>query len=168
MLDKILRNTMSWIVTVCAMSLVAWVFVITAYVISRLFGQGWLFVEEFTGYGLIWLAFLPLAYGLLTETHIKISIITNRIPARARSITQLINDVLALIIVAWLLYRSIDWVIRGVTQNIHSESRFFIIMWPIYLGISIGLALLTLALALKLGKRLKSGQIQEDGKVEQE
>lgn len=152
MREKFVRITTLWIATACGMFLVVWALVITAYVISRFFGQGWVFIEEFTGYGLVWIAFLPLAHALITGKHITVEVVIRRLPDKVRNKIQIVTDGIGLVIVCWLLYRGIDWVIRGVEQNIHSESRYFILMWPIYLGVPIGLSLLALALAVNFGK----------------
>lgn len=150
-IEKVVRAICRYSIVPCAVALVAWVFVFVAYIISRLFGQGWLFVEEYTGYWLVFLAYVPLAYTMVTQGHIKTDIVTSRLPGKARSILEVCTDGIALVIACCLLARSIGWVLRGVEIGSRSSTYFRTLLWPTYLPVSIGLALLILILMMKLG-----------------
>jgi len=140
-IEKVLQTISSRLVFVCAVISVGWVFVFTAYIISRFFNLGWIFVEEFTGYWLVLIAYIPLAYALMTDAHIKVEIVTNRLTQKIRSISQVCTDVIALIFVFYLLGRSIEWLIHGIEYGSRSSTALNIPLWPIYLFIPVGLAL---------------------------
>lgn len=137
---------------VCAVMLTAWAFLITAYIISRVFKLGWIFVEECTGYWLVLIAYIPLAYTLMTKTHIRIEVVFDRLPEKARSILLPCSDVIALVIASYLLGRSIEWVIYGIQYGTRSSAALNIILWPIYLLIPIGLTLFVFVFMVKIGR----------------
>ena len=149
-IEKILNTICSRAVLVCAVITIAWVFVIVAYIVSRLFNLGWMFVEEFTGYWLVLVAYIPLAYALMTDTHIKIEIITGQLPDKPRSILLVCTDVIALVLSSYLLGRSIEWLIHGIEYGTRSSAALNIVLWPIYLLIPIGLTLFTLVFMVKI------------------
>ncbi len=149
--EKIVRIICSYPVIPCAFLMVGWVFIFAAYIIGRLFGLRWMFVEEFTGYWLVFLAYIPLSYALMTETHIKIEMVSSRLPEVARSILQVCTDGIALVLTSYLVGRSIEWLIHGIEYGTRSGTIMNVLRWPIYLFIPIGLALFALMLIVKIG-----------------
>ena len=150
--EKLLQRIASVSVHICASITVVWVFVFTAYIISRYFNLGWVFVEEFTGYWLVLIAYIPLAYAFMTGAHIRIGILTNRLPQKIRMIFQLCTDWLALLFVLYLMGRSIEWLIHGIQYHSRSSAALNITLWPIYLIIPLGLALFSAMLMVKTTK----------------
>lgn len=154
-MDKIERVAYiisSRVTLVCAIISVGWVCVFTAYIISRYFDAGWLFVEEFTGYWLVLVAYMPLAYALLTDTHIRIVIVTRRLPEKARGILEVCTDVIGLVFASYLLGRSVEWLFHGVIYGTRASASSFIILWPIYLIIPVGLTLFVFAFMVKIAR----------------
>lgn len=151
-IGKIGGIVFSWATGVCAVLTVAWIFVMVIYIVGRRFGLGWLFVEEFTGYWLVIVAYIPLAYSLVTGVHITVDLVTRKLPEKTRSALKVFTDSIGLVLVGYLLWRSIGWVIRGIEYNLHSDSSFHIVLWPTYLPIPIGLFLFGLALMVQLTK----------------
>jgi len=151
-LEKILQIISSRAVLACVLITLAWVFVFAAYIISRFFNLGWLFVEEFTGYWLVLIAYVPLAYALMTDAHIRVEIVSSRLPEKARSILEVCTDTLALIIVAYLLGRSIEWLLHGIEYGTRASTASNIPLWPIYLLIPIGLTLFSLMLVVRISR----------------
>lgn len=166
--EKILRITSSRVVLACAVITLAWVFVFTAYIMSRFLNLGWMFVEEFTGYWMVLIAYMPLAYALMTDTHIRIEVMSSRLPKKARSILEVCTDTIALILVAYLLGRSIEWLLQGIEYETRSSTASNIPLWPIYLLIPIGLTLFGLMLAVKIShgvtRLMRTGGRGEEGR----
>jgi len=133
-----------------AVLLVAWVFVFAAYIIFRLFGVVWIFVEEFTGYWLVFIAFMPLSYALFTKVHVRTDIITNRLSSRVRAILQVCTECLGLVIVSFLLMRSIEWLIQSIETNLRSDTSLNIVLWPICLFIPVGFTMFGLSLLINI------------------
>ena len=153
-IEKAVHTICSYAIIPCAAALLILVFVFVIYIVGRLFNLPWLFVEEYTGYWLVFVAYIPLAYGLTTEVHIRMDIVVKRLPEKARSILQVCTEAMALFIACYLMGRSIEWVIHGVTYDLHSQTTFYTLLWPTYLPVSIGFALLALALMVKLARRV--------------
>jgi len=151
-IEKILQSISARAVLVCAVISLAWVFVFATYIISRLFRLGWTFVEELTGYWLVLVAYVPLAYALTTETHIRVDFIISRLPEKMRRVWLVCTDIFGLILVAYLLGRAIEWVIHGIQYGTRSSASLNILLWPIYSLAPLGLTLFTLMFMLKISR----------------
>jgi TRAP-type C4-dicarboxylate transport system permease small subunit len=134
----------------CAFLLVGWVFLFAAYIVARLLGAVWIFVEECTGYLLVFLAYIPLAYALMSDTHVKMDAISGRLGKTTKCIWKICTDILALLLASYLVGRSIELVIHTFGYGTRSGSILNLLMWPVYLIIPVGLALLALALTTKV------------------
>jgi C4-dicarboxylate transporter DctQ subunit len=154
--EKIIRALASYAFAPAAVSLVAWVLVITVYVIGRRFGQGWMFVEEYTGYWLVFISFMALADCLLTDGHIQIDTVTRLLSKRVRDLLQVCSESIGLVIVVYLIVRSAQWFIEAVQFGLRSGSSTNTLVWPTTLAVPIGLLLLGLALIVKLRNSIKS------------
>lgn len=133
-----------------AVLLVAWVFVFAAYIVFRLFGIVWIFVEEYTGYWLVFIAYMPLAYALFTKAHVRTDIVTSRLSTKVRGILQVCTEWIGLVIVAFLLMRSIEWLIQSIETNLRSATSLNTALWPICLFITIGLTLFGFSLLINI------------------
>ena len=151
-IEKVAHIISSRVTLVCAVISVGWVCVFAAYIISRFFEAGWLLVEEFTGYWLVLIAYMPLAYALLTDTHIRIEIVTSRLPEKVRGILEVCTDVIGLVFASYLLGRSVEWLVHGIEYGTVASASSYIILWPIYLVIPVGLALFVLVFMVKIAR----------------
>jgi len=138
----------------CAVALLAWVFVFSLYIIGRFFGVVWLFVEEYTGYWMVFITYMALAFTLIAGSHISVDIVTRRLTDKTRSILQVCTDSMGVVLVCYLLGRSIEWVIYGIRYDLYSLSSLRTPLWLTFLPVPIGLTLFALALATKLGKNV--------------
>jgi len=154
-LEKVIDRASGIAIAPCVVALVVWVFVFVVYVIGRqFFDMVWLFVEEYTGYWVVFLAYFSLAYALKSGAHIKSDLVTRRLPKRVSSILEIITGLLAIPLVVYLTWRSIGWLAYGVEREARAVSSLHTLMWPVYLFVTIGLALFALILLLKLGRNL--------------
>ncbi len=153
--QKIVRAFASYAFAPAAVSLVAWVLLITAYIVSRRFGQGWMFVEEYTGYWLVFISFMSFADCLLTEGHIQVDTVTKLLPQRIRELLQVCSESIGLVILFYLVVRSTQWFIEAAQFGLRSGSSTNTLVWPTTLAVPIGLLLLALALIVKLSDSIK-------------
>jgi TRAP-type C4-dicarboxylate transport system permease small subunit len=156
MFNKVVTSISKTLVMICAIAVLIWVLVISAYIASRMLGQSWVFAEECTGYLFVFIGYFSLAYGVITGVHVNAGVISSRIPKSASRIVQICVDIVSACIVSWLVYRSLDWVFKGIRDNVHSESALHVLMWPIYCAIPIGLTLLVLVLIIKIIQQFKT------------
>lgn len=150
-LDKVTHIATMALFAPAAVALAAWTFLFGVYIISRtIFNVNWTFVEEFTGYWLVMLAFFSLSYGLRTGVHVRIESVLGLLSRKVRSILIVITDFLALILVCYLTWRTVGWVQYGLADQPHSSFPSHLLLWPTYLLVPIGLAVLALALLLQV------------------
>lgn len=154
-LEEIIDRASAIAIAPCAVALVVWVFVFVGYIIGRqFFDMVWIFVEEYTGYWVVFLAYFSLAYGLKSRAHIKSDIVTRRLPRKARNVLELITSFLAVPLVGYLVWRSIGWFAYGFEKEARAVSSLHTLLWPIYLFVTFGLALFGLMLLLKLARNV--------------
>jgi len=146
-----LMNIISLVsVAPCVIILIAWVFLITVYVIGRkFFNFQWIFVEEFTGYIMVFITYFSQAYVLRVGGHIKTGLVFSRLTKTMQSKLELITSFLAFILIIYLVWRSTQWFSYGFDHKLLS-STLHLILWPSYLSVTIGLSLFAFELALNL------------------
>lgn len=153
--DKVVHISTTALISVCVVVLVAFTLLISVYILGRAtFNVPWLFVEEFTGYALVLLTFFALAYTLRSEGHIAIDFVVRRFSKRVQSILKVVTDCLALVLVAYLTMRGVEWFWYGVVDKVHSPHPSHVIMWPYYMLVPIGLAIFGLALLHRVYHRV--------------
>lgn len=100
------------------------------YVINRAFiGQVWLFVEEWAGLSLIAIAYLGMGYTLRRNKHIRVDILVNRFSPRVQRILEAIVGVFSIIILAFMLERSINWLGYTIENNVRSAGPMRTPLW---------------------------------------
>ena len=148
---KAMRIISLTLATPCAIALVAWVFLITSYILGRaLFNVPWLFVEEFTEFWLVVIGYFAIAYALMWGRHVVVDFVTSWLPARVRRGLRVFTSLLALPIAMYLVWRSIEWFIKGYERGIVTSSQLQIPFWPFYLVVVIGLSALSLGLFFEI------------------
>jgi TRAP-type C4-dicarboxylate transport system permease small subunit len=155
-LDKFSSFTSTILASICAVTLVFWVFLFGAFIFSRkVFDTNWQFVEEFTTYWLVMMCFFPLAYTLRTQGHISIDIVIKHFPEKVKNILRIVTGFLGLAILCYLFWYSTDWFIYGIEANVHSRFISNVILWPFFLLIPVGLFFFILELILEIWRSIK-------------
>lgn len=149
-IEKLMYIISAVTVTPCIIILIIWVFLITAYVVGRkFFNFQWVFVEEFTGYMMVFVAYFSQAYVLRVGGHIKVNFVFKGLTNKIQSILELSTSFLAFTLICYLTWRSIHWFSYGFEHKLCS-STLHIVLWPSYLTVTIGLSLFAFELALNL------------------
>ncbi len=112
--------------------------------------------HELSGFLLVGFVFFSLAYVLKNEGHIRIALITSRLPQKFQNGLELLMCVLSLAYVSYFLWWATDLAIdsyqsKEVTQTIMGTPLFI----PKFL-VSIGLSLFALQLVTRIFGRIKS------------
>lgn len=155
-LGKLTDFVSNGLASICAVTLVVWVFLFGAFIFGRaVFDTSWQFVEEFTEYWLVMICFFPLAYTLRTQGHIKIDILIKRLPDKIRNIVGIITGFLALAILCYLFWYATDWVVYGIKVEVRSRFLSNVILWPFFLLIPIGLFFFILEFILETWRSIK-------------
>jgi C4-dicarboxylate transporter DctQ subunit len=96
------------IVALAAMTLLTFVQVVMRY----LFGTGFVWSLEVTTYLFAWLVLIGMSYGVRTQAHIAVDLLTTKLPPRAARGVALVTLALALAYCALMIFGSIAFVER--------------------------------------------------------
>lgn len=155
-LSEIVRKVCAYSEYPGVVMIVGWVFVFAGYVLTRKLGMTWVFVEEYTGYWLVFLAYVPLASTLLSEGHTRTDILIGRLPDRVARVLTAVTDSIAFLLVTYLLVRSVQWVAHAIALGLHSQTNLHTPLWPMYGFVSIGLGLFAAALFVRAAEDVVS------------
>lgn len=128
---------------VAAMLLIAMTALILVEIAIRLFGKSTFMADALVGYGVAGLTFLAAAWALEDGAMIRVSVVTNLLPPRARFIAEAFTILSVGALLALLLIHQWSTVSRLYTRGSVSQHFFPIPLWiPEALFLS-GLVLLT-------------------------
>lgn len=68
------------------------------------------FAEELAVYILIWMAFLAISVSLHENTQIRLTLLTDMLPARGRKAALVLTDALVAVMLAVILWHAVAWI----------------------------------------------------------
>jgi TRAP-type transport system small permease protein len=87
------------------------ILVITAQVLWRYaFGSPLVWTEEAARYLFMWITFLGAALAVRDGIHIRVTLLTDRLPARVRRVMTVVQLVLMVLLMGFLVYVGVVWV----------------------------------------------------------
>jgi len=110
-------------------------------------------VEIVSGYYMVGLVFLPLAFVELKNEHIHVDVLHSLLPARGKTILDVLALALSTIYLALMTYRTWFDALEKYEVGEYSMGMFSVALWPGRFFVPIGCAILTVALLLKLIRR---------------
>ncbi|GAH47989.1 unnamed protein product [marine sediment metagenome] len=144
-IDKVLASMSSIGAGMGVVAIVIMVVVITVNVVARkTLDWAWLYVEEYSGYLLVLMVYLGLAYALRMGKHIRVELLVRRLSLRVSQGLELVTTLACLVTLCYLLTKSIDYLLFSLEWGVKSEWYSESIMWPFHLLVSIGLAMFIL------------------------
>jgi len=128
---------------------------ISAYIFVREVLNGhWIFVEEWVGYLLVFVAYWGCAYTLRSDGHINVDVVFRLLPRRGRLWLGAFTSLVALLILGFFLDLSIRHVVYAVQESWVSSFPSLSPMWLPISFIPIGLSIFILVMALRLVQRV--------------
>lgn len=121
---------------------------------------------DFTGFFLAAASFLALAYTLRAGGHIRVTLLTGRLPAGAQRIVETVVVAIALVMSAYASWYVILLVHESFEFGDHSSGMVSVPLWLPQLPVALGLVVLTLALADELAGLLRGRPASWEGKDE--
>lgn len=109
---------------------------------------------EFSGYMLVGIAFLGLAYTQRKGRHIQITIITSRLSQRLQEPLKIAVLVVGLIFVGWLTWTTWDPVVVMFEQHRTSLTTVATPLWIPVLLVPVGLGMFTIELLVELRRAI--------------
>lgn len=143
---------------VAASGLFVMTLLVTVDVIGRKLGHATGIAQEVSGYILVLIIFLGLAYTLREGAHISIELVTSRIPQVMRKWLKVITSFLGMGFSVWLMWYTTRLVITLYTQGSTSMTHLHAPMWPLQMLVPIGLGLFALAILVETIKTIKRNQ----------
>lgn len=137
-----------------AVAVLLTVLVAASVIARRLLNAPLLITEEVSGYMVVAIVFLGLAYTMKAEGHIRADIILSHVPVRVRAVLEILATVIAFGFAGLLLAGSWRLVAEFYTQGSLSFRYLQTPLWIPGSLLVIGAALLSLQLVAQLLKRL--------------
>lgn len=145
-----MRRTLDAIYTVSGAIAVAFLVLIAALtlaqVVARLFGTLIPSAEDFAGFAMAGAVFLGFAYTLRGGGHIRVLTLLARVPKGARRALELVSAGAAALVVAYLVYYTVDMILASRELNEYTIGLIPIPKWIPMLLMLTGLSVLLLAL----------------------
>ncbi|UWQ76198.1 TRAP transporter small permease [Leisingera sp. M658] len=121
---------------------------------------------DFTGFFLAASTFLALAYALRAGGHIRVTLLTNRLPVRARRMSEAAVTFLALVMSGYATWYMGLLLLESLEFGDRSAGMVSVPLWLPQAPVALGLAILTLALADELICILRGAPPSWEGKGE--
>ncbi len=104
---------------------------------------------------LVVIVFLAIPYGERVGVHVRMTLVTSRLPEKIARICRTVAYLLATGIIGWMAYAS---VLRAIDSFVRSEAQLGLVMWPLWPArwvLAFGLCLLTIQCAFKVADAVK-------------
>lgn len=126
--------------------------VVTRYILHRPL----ILADEFGAFSMVAIVFLGLAYCWRERGHIRITIVTSRVPARVSNWLRVATLTIALVYVGVASKVSYDFIADAFRRNIRSATWLMVpLKWP-EMVIPIGFTLLALLLIVEIAKAVRN------------
>ena len=99
---------------------------------------------EVSGYLMVLLSFLGAGYIHMQNKHVKIEVLTSKLPEKFKKIHSLTVHLLLLVFSVIVIYEGIDYVILAFNENYRSTSLLNFPLWMVFLAIPVGMLLFLL------------------------
>lgn len=138
-------------ITAILMMLIIFVEVVARYIFNYSFGVS----EEFSGYLLVGMVFLGLAYVASRDAHIKVKIVTSRLSPRTNDWVRVVSLLFFLALVGILTKLGCDFVFLNYIRDIRSSYIWRTPLWIAMSAIPVGFALFSLSLVFHLVRAIE-------------
>lgn len=129
---------------VAVILLVALSFFVVFSVVSREFGLGTTFSEEFTRYSIIMMVFIGASFVLSRDKHVKMDLLLNKFPLMVRNLCLIGVALVTCFLMAMVLYAGLQMWSLAYRWNLLSETDLRIPLWIPQFSIPLGACLLFL------------------------
>ena len=144
--SKVLDRIFTWSGYLAGVFLVLIGVLVVAQILARLVNQQIPSVDEFAGYCLAASSFLGLAYSFRSGSHIRVTMIVDKLPAQAQRVVLILVLLFALTMIGVWGYNAIYFIYESW---LYKEMSTGIVKYPIWipqLGMGIGVVLFFLAI----------------------
>ena len=147
---KLISN---WCLTACVtmacVSLLLMTLLITVDVIGRKLLRPTGVAQEISGYLLVSIVFLGLAYALKEGTHIKIDLVTSKLAPKAQRWLETSTSLIGVFFCTWLIWFTAGHAVEYYTQGSRSMTFLHVPLWVVQIIVPVGLGLFALVALLR-------------------
>lgn len=118
---------------------------------------------ELTGYALVWAGFLAAGYALAHDRHVRVEILSDRLPGPMRTGLMVITDLIALGFCLAVAYHGFKYVHLSYITESASVSPLRVPMFIPEAGVPIGAVLLSLQFVARILVQLGLARSAEEG-----
>jgi len=130
---------------------------ITVDVLGRAtIGKTTLVATEVSGYALVAIVFLGLAYTLQTERHVRIELLTRRLSPKRRQQLEIAVLTLSMVFIAWFTWATMGPVIQNYITHHVSITFLHAPMWIPYLFVPVGAGMLAIGLLIEIIGKIRN------------
>ncbi|MFL2554984.1 MAG: TRAP transporter small permease [Candidatus Rariloculaceae bacterium] len=130
-------------------------------VMMREFGAGWVWSLEATTYAFAWMILIGMSYGVRTQAHIAIDLVSNKLPPKARRIMALTAVALCLLYCGFMFYGG-SLFVNGLMTLGNNARDIPLPRWSLTIIMPIAFVLLTFRF-VQVGIRVWSGELYSLG-----
>lgn len=146
MFSKLLDRLFTWSGYLAGIFLVTIAALVVAQIVARLMGHQIPSADEFAGYSLAASSFLGLAYSFRSGSHIRVTLLTDRLPSKGQRVLLLLVLAYAAVMIAVWAYNSIGLVVESYEFNEMSTGILKYPIWIPQLSMGVGVTLFCLAI----------------------
>ena len=146
MISKFLDRLFTWSGYLAGVFLVTIAIIVVAQIVVRLFNQQIPSADEFAGYCLAASSFLGLAYSFRSGSHIRVTLLTDRLSTQVQRILMLLVLTFTIIMIAVWAYNSLSMVYESWKFKDMSTGILKYPIWIPQLSMGIGVTLFCLAI----------------------
>lgn len=135
-------------------------------VIGRSIGYQPAWVGEFSSYAVVWAVYLGIAFVLREGGHVKVELVPERFPPRARAVMRILGDDLPSVVFSALVVWKSAYLVQVAWHTQRVTPLVEVPVWPLLAVLPLGMALFgleALADAVAVARSLSKGVIRGSG-----
>ncbi len=144
-IDKVLAFVSGIGLAMAVIAILVMTLAITANVTARTIADvASIYVEEYSGYLFVILAYLGFTATLRSDRHITVDVAVRRLSRRMRQYVELVATFVSLVCLCYLLAKSVEYVAFSLEMGVRSYWISRSLMWPLQMFVPIGLLMFLL------------------------
>ena len=108
------------------------------------------FADEYSGYLMVLIVFLPLSFALRLGRHIRVDILIRYLPWRVVNYLDLVADIIALAVIVVLLVSSTQMTMKSFARGLKARTLMETPLGPVQLILVIGLILFSIQMLIRI------------------
>lgn len=134
--------------------------IVAAQIGSRLFGLQIPAADDFAAWCMAASIFLALPYAMLRGDHIRVTLLLQFLPTRAKYVYEIVATMIAMALTAWCAWQAAQFVHESFIYNELAQGMIALPLWIPQSSMPIGLSLFALMLLRRLVRCLRGQDLE--------